>query len=264
MRLGGRLRLMCAVLMVICLVLTMQSSAEIDKGTIVGSWLFEEGKGDIAKDSSGNGYDGELAEGPEWVEGKFGKALEFDGQESRVDCGDVDALDFGTGDFTICLWIKAAASGAGEVGNGWSRIVDKHYITGFSLMRSGGGSRVQFEVNGNAVTTTSTKPAFDDTWHHIAAIRYDDTNSRIYIDGSLDVEGNLVGGNLGNDMPFRMGYDDPGFGGRMKCVLDEVAIFNVALAEDDINMVMTEGLAGMLSVYPASKLASSWGAIKAQ
>jgi hypothetical protein len=234
----------------------------IDTETIVGVWLLDEGKGDTAGDSSGNGHNGELAEGPKWVQGKFGKALEFDGKESRVDCGDVDALDFGTGDFTICLWIKAAPSGAGEIGNGWSRIVDKHYITGFSLMRSGGGARVQFEVNGNAVTTISTNPAFDDTWHHIAAIRHDDTKSKIYIDGVLDIEGGVVGGNLENDKPFRMGYDDPGFGGRMKCVLDEVAIFNVALGGEDIQKVMTEGLATMLSISPSAKLGTAWGFVK--
>jgi hypothetical protein len=257
------LNLLCVNLVVIGLVLTGQSSAEIDSATIVGTWLFDEGAGDVAKDSSGNGNDGEVV-GAEWVEGKFGKALEFDGVANRVDCGDVDALDFGTGDFTLCVWVNAAASSAGEVGNSWSRILDKHYITGFSLMRSSGGSRVQFEVGGNAVTTISANPVFDDNWHHIVAIRHDDTKSKIYIDGSLDIESNLVGGDMQNDYHFCMAYDNLGLGGNMKCRLDEVAIFNVALAEDDIKKIMTEGLATMFDVSPVERLATTWGVIKDQ
>ncbi len=59
------------------------SSAKIDPKNIVGMWLFDEGKGDIAKDSSGNKNDGTLMNDPKWVDGKKkpGKALEFDGKD---------------------------------------------------------------------------------------------------------------------------------------------------------------------------------------
>ena len=36
------------------------ASAEIDPDTIVGMWLFDEGKGNVATDESGNGLDGEF------------------------------------------------------------------------------------------------------------------------------------------------------------------------------------------------------------
>ena len=35
--------------------LASQSYARIDPGAIAGMWLFDEGAGDVAKDSSGNG-----------------------------------------------------------------------------------------------------------------------------------------------------------------------------------------------------------------
>ena len=44
----------------------------------MGIWFFDEGKGGTAKDSSENGNDGELV-GAEWVGGKFGEALKFEG-----------------------------------------------------------------------------------------------------------------------------------------------------------------------------------------
>jgi hypothetical protein len=58
---------------------------------LVGAWKFDEGSGTIAYDSSGNNNHGTLYSGsnvcsnpptsgcPTWVDGKFGKALQFDG-----------------------------------------------------------------------------------------------------------------------------------------------------------------------------------------
>ncbi len=59
--------------------LTNSSYADISLEDAVGIWLFDEGNGDIAKDSSGNGNEGQIMNAPEWVDGKSGKALRFDG-----------------------------------------------------------------------------------------------------------------------------------------------------------------------------------------
>ena len=60
------------------------STAEIDFESAVGIWLFDEGKGGVAGDSSGEGNDGEVVKAP-WVDGKFGKALDFDGKRMCQD-----------------------------------------------------------------------------------------------------------------------------------------------------------------------------------
>ena len=55
------------------------------------------------------------------------------------------------------------------------------------------------------------------------------------------------------------------FSDALKGVLDEVAIFNKALTESEIQEIMTDGLekaTGILAVAPAGKLASTWGSIK--
>ena len=44
--------------------------------------------------------------------------------------------------------------------------------------------------------------------------------------------------------------------------LDEVAIFNVDLSEDQINAIMDNGLQSALGVDPQGKLATSWAMIK--
>ena len=55
---------------------------------LLGWWKFDDGTGTIAVDSSGNGHDGVFIQDPEWVAGKFGSGLLFDGQGGeRVSLG---------------------------------------------------------------------------------------------------------------------------------------------------------------------------------
>lgn len=57
----------------------LSTEAAIDKASIVGIWLFDEGSGNKVKDSSDNGNHGNLVNKPEWDnDGKFGKALSFE------------------------------------------------------------------------------------------------------------------------------------------------------------------------------------------
>ena len=53
------------------------SHAAFDEGDIAGMWTFEEGKGKVVKDLSGNGTDGEFVGDLKWAKGKFGGGLEF-------------------------------------------------------------------------------------------------------------------------------------------------------------------------------------------
>ena len=66
--------LLCAIL---ALSLTVSySQAEIDPDRIVGIWLLDEGKGDVAKDASENGREGTITNA-KWAKGKFDGALEI-------------------------------------------------------------------------------------------------------------------------------------------------------------------------------------------
>ena len=51
----------CAYLV---LLLPFFSAAEVGREDAIGVWLFDEGKGEVAKDSSANGNHGELIGGP--------------------------------------------------------------------------------------------------------------------------------------------------------------------------------------------------------
>ena len=73
--------------------------------SLVGYWPFEEKTGKKADDASGNRNDGKLIDGPKWVEGKFGSALEFGGGSSYVEVADDPSLDL-TNVATVMAWFK--------------------------------------------------------------------------------------------------------------------------------------------------------------
>jgi len=73
---------------------------------LVAHWTFDEGSGDIAYDSSGNGNDGTLNGGPVWVVGKIGGALEFDGADDFVSVPDKPYITFSSSDsYTLATWV---------------------------------------------------------------------------------------------------------------------------------------------------------------
>jgi hypothetical protein len=70
---------------------------------LVGWWKFDEGSGTVAYDSSGNGNDGNLMNGPTWTDGKVGGALSFDG-DSFVEIGAILPKTY-----SKSLWINASS-----------------------------------------------------------------------------------------------------------------------------------------------------------
>jgi hypothetical protein len=99
----SRLAMIYVSLVVVALMSAGQSQA-IDKPSFAGIWLFDEGSGDVVRDISGNGNDGKLQGNPEWADGRFGKALDFNGSTDYVDVPHSDSLSI-TGDITIVAWI---------------------------------------------------------------------------------------------------------------------------------------------------------------
>ena len=74
----GKAILVYGTLICIGLMIPNLSSAKLDADAALGIWFFDEGKGGTAKDSSKNGNDGKIVDA-EWVAGKFGEALKFEG-----------------------------------------------------------------------------------------------------------------------------------------------------------------------------------------
>jgi len=86
------------------LVVGLVNSASAD---LVGHWRLDEGAGDTANDSSGNGNQGTLQGDPQWVVGKVGGALDFNGTSDHITIPFSESLGvLNQGDFTIAAWFK--------------------------------------------------------------------------------------------------------------------------------------------------------------
>ena len=75
---------------------------------LVGLWLMNEGGGNKVYDLSGNENHGTLTNmdpATDWVGGKDGPAIDFDGSDDYVDMGDVDTLE-GLNAMSVCLWVN--------------------------------------------------------------------------------------------------------------------------------------------------------------
>ena len=194
-----RLLWISAIVLLTVGMLTASSYAVLDPDTIVGMWKFDEGKGDTAKDSSENGNDGALTNKPKWVDGKFGKALEFDGT-SFVDMGNDESLQY-HGDVTIVFWVKPESVGAGR-----QNIVCKSYGGEGCLTQEPDG-RLSFywgDCGGNCqpyveVARPPGGTFVDDEWIHVAETRnVKDREYKMYKDG--EVTGQDNGRNAGHTL----------------------------------------------------------------
>ena len=85
--------------------LTSLSVANVAEDGLVAYWPFDEGKGKEAMDVTGNGHDGEFNDDPKWVKGKFGTALEFDGEDDHVIVADDPAFAIEE-NITLMAWFS--------------------------------------------------------------------------------------------------------------------------------------------------------------
>ena len=244
------------IFIVISLMFAGLSYSEIDEESIIGMWLFDEGEGDVAEDSSGNGNNGKLINGPKWVEGKFGGALEFSGAGDYVDTElNTDNL---SSPITISLWMNAVQIKKSALVSGYNNANPNVNRWDLQLSRDGAGKIrwTEHEGRDGAISATTLEA---DIWYHIAVIHdLPNSESKILVNGVLEntakIEQDVKTGRV---VQFADGDGDT-YGG----LIDEVAIFNVALSEDDIINIMDNGLAGMLSVFDKGKLATTWANIK--
>ena len=147
---------------------------------------FDEGHGRTAHDSSGRAHQGRI-HGAEWVEGKFGKALRFDGEKDYVTLGRPEALDFGKEtDFTVECWVRIEPDVPPAfyfiVTNrlrmdmpGYSLLTHKHLHAVASI-----GDKVS-----SVKPLTGAKKLNDGKWHHLALTADRDGAASLYVDGDL-------------------------------------------------------------------------------
>ena len=227
--------------------------AKIDSNTVVGMWLFDKGEGEIAEDSSGNNNDITLNNGVQWVDGQFNKALSFDGIDDFASAVVPDAPQ-GASVRTLVGWAKSINPGikCGVVAYG------NPVLNGvFGFLHYSGiwysqlwGAEPDFDV--------PTNVKVDASWHHHAVL-YNGKNVIQYIDGVVASSEPRTPATVGTTLIMGEEVDrNEWFNG----LIDEIAILNVVLSENDIKSIMVEGLKRSAAVSTAGKLTTTWGQIK--
>ena len=207
---------------------------------LVAAYGFEEGTGNTASDGSGNALAGTI-NGATWTtDGKFGKALSFNGATSFVDLGNPTALQV-TGSMTIEAWVKASANPAddGQIvskwnGSGWQFKTSPDtgpHTFGFGVSGAGSGMTQRYSSSGRSLST----------WYHIAGV-YDATARTLstYVNGVLNngqLSGTVPSAQVNPPVNVNIGRrTDDGF--HFSGVIDEVRIYNRALTPTEIQTDM--------------------------
>lgn len=215
----------------------IELAAASPSSNLIGVWHFDEGKGTIAFDSSINDNDGTLVNmgSGSWVDGIFGNALDFDGEDDYIDVSGGHFFDIY--DFTIEAWIYPHDNTG--LMNIWAKSDD---IEGYAFIVN--GDQLGFRVGLGAYWLIFQDGSVSkDSWHH-CAVTYD----RIDVDKveiKLFIDGEFTGDTLSLSVDYvpldlgpRIGADLSGEG-LFNGIIDEVHFWNRALTAEEIETRLT-------------------------
>ncbi len=198
--------------------------------------------------------------------GRFGRAIDFDGNNSNlIEIEHADKLA-GLEAFTITAWFKCEGVGELEGMSIISKRIGHQNGDAFNIFLWGGG-KIHARVNGKGQVIGPTVIE-NGRWYHLAYL-FDanggDMGTRLLLDGQEEGS-NLHGDPMTNadESPIWIGELDANRGFAWKGALDEITIWNVVLEEAEIADLAESGLRQYLSVDPRGRLALSWGRLKSR
>lgn len=174
-------KLLSVLLLATALIAGTAGAQDITTG-LTGHWKLNDGSGINAIDSSPNGNDGTLVNGPVWVAGPsgFGGALDFDGSDDFVDIGTLNAST--TDELSISAWAYCKGTGASNESGCIVAKRTSYDTTVFQFVRAKDG-RIAMTRPGNYSTFEAVMPL--DEWMHITFTCDSSGVSSIYFNGIL-------------------------------------------------------------------------------
>ncbi len=188
-----------------------------------------------------------------------GYALQFDGTDDLLDCGNGSSLQIAGNKITLEALINVTEFKSQPFAGSVIVKDQGSNSTGY-MIRCGGNGIINFNI-GNGSWHEINSPANSiqlNQWQHVA-VTYDGTSMKIYIDGNLVAQNNIsfTIGNANNSNLF-VG-ESPAFPGRVfNGKIDEVRIWNVARTQSEIQSTMTVVLSPEYYSSPDSGLVGYW------
>ncbi|MBP9758446.1 prepilin-type N-terminal cleavage/methylation domain-containing protein [Candidatus Dojkabacteria bacterium] len=209
----------------------------------VAEWLFDEGIGLTAVDTSGNGNNGTL-NAASWGIGKIGKATSFNGSSDRVTLPNSASIK-GSSQVTFTGWVRPTLQIAQLIyfestgTSNYSRFAISLDSSGYVrlVVRDSAQDPV-----GSVLAISSINPITLNTWSHITAI-YDSINDshKIYINGQLDKTDATAKGSFANTTPSEIRIGDANTE-KFSGLIDQVRIFNYARTPAQVAWEYNQGL----------------------
>jgi len=205
---------------------------------IFAQYKFDETSGTVAHDFTPNGWNGTLVNGPTWVAGKYGNAVNLDGSNDYVSLptGIMSTLDR----CTVAAWVKLDSN------NTWNRIFDFGSGTSVNMFltpNSGSTIRFAITIGGGEQRINGTANLPTSSWQHVAVTLSGSTGT-LYVNGvqvGQNTNMTLKPSSLGNTTQNWLGrsqYPDPYFDG----LIDDFRIYNGALSASDILLLYNNQL----------------------
>jgi prepilin-type N-terminal cleavage/methylation domain-containing protein len=204
----------------------------------VAHWKFDEASGTSAQDASGNGNNGTLTNGPTWIGGKYGGAVNFDGVNDLITRANTQ-IDLSK-TFTFSSWIKTSdLSNYHPIFSKYSSYQGEAFI---AIYGSDGNMRFECSFTGTSQPGyqgidwgNSLTGLADNQWHHISYV-YDGANIKSYKDGIHQLTSASWTQGCGNTTnAVYLGYF---WAGSWSGHMDDTRIYNYALSPIQIQKVM--------------------------
>ncbi len=178
---------------------------------------------------------------PEFVDGRLGKALKFDGH-THIDLGPLVAFER-TNAFSYGAWVKVQSDGAIL-----SKIDKKPGYRGFDLFSNDGRFEVhlvhQFPDDGINVKTKDKFAA--NQWQHVL-MTYDGSGKgagvKLFVGGrarDLEIEKDKLSDSITNNEPLRIGSRNEE--GNFTGLIDDVRFYDHALSAEDARLLAFQGI----------------------
>ena len=194
---------------------------------LVGYWKMDETSGNVI-DASGNGNTG-IPTGTTVAAGKYGNGRSFNGTSDYVNCGNNDALNPGTGDFSVGMWVKLPEKLSGNYG-----VLTKNYNLAYGVFYTSSNDELalypQSGSNNNGIDISS----YYDEWVYVIWT-IDNINDiqKSYLNGAFNNQTNYILGDVTSISNLNIGRYTSG-SGYFTGYLDEIRIYNRALSAREV------------------------------
>lgn len=266
---------LCVIsLLLASLILTSLCFAQPFFKDAVAIWLFDEERGKEVKDFARNDHVGAFKGKPERVPGKFGMALEFGGADENQWVEIKRPVVVDSVDLTIGCWLNPGTPQhhhanvlAGRPDNASNEgVVLAQYENAVNSYRIVIGGVFNWQGLGNPRNSIRIE---NDVWTHVVFVRKG-RGGTWYKNGVPDrpKRGDFhidIGSEkpaIPSDVNFRIGISVWNEDRRYRGILDEAFIYERAMSQEEVQLIMNEGFEEAQNVESKGKAATVWGRIK--